>query len=94
MAEDLQKFVHGCDQCQHWNVTKKGYNPLVSVNAMGPWDHLQVNHKLGLLTDEQGYSVCLVVVFIFTGFVILRPEKMGTMEEVARDFLRLWDGHE
>ena len=47
----------------------------MSVNVIGPCDHLQINHKLGLLPDEQGYSMCLAVVCIFTGFVILCPEK-------------------
>lgn len=53
----------------------------------GPWHHIQVDTSVHLPPSPDGYTALLVIIDVFTGFVLLRPLKTNSAEIVAR---KLW----
>lgn len=88
MRKTITEVVQDCHQCNVHTVTKTGYNPLGFIHARGPWEHVQVDTSVHLPPSPDGMTTLLVVVDVFTGFVILRACKSSTAEEIAQ---QLWD---
>ena len=45
------------------------------ITASGPWDHIQIDTSVHLPKSPDGNTALLVIIDVFTGFVILRPSK-------------------
>ena len=67
---------------QKYNIGKAGYHPLTSGTADLPLDHLAIDLK-EMPRSAQGNNFILVIIDIFTRFVILRAIKSKQKREVA-----------
>lgn len=90
MRQDIQNVISNCDACNRYVVVKAGYHPAQFIHATGPWDHIQVDSSVHLPVSPDGYTVLLVVIDVFTGFVLLGPLKSNDAESVARKLWKLF----
>ena len=51
--------------------------------ADGPWDHIQIDCSTHLAKSKDGYTALLVIIDVFTGFVILIPIRTTSAEYIA-----------
>ena len=87
IRKDIQKEISNCDPCARYTVVKSGFHPASFITAAAPFDHIQIDTSVHLPPSPGGYTALLVIIDVFTGFVILRPLKTNTAEIVAR---KLW----
>ncbi len=87
MYADIRNLVQKCRECRRYNVITHGYRPARSVRANRPGDHYQID-LCAFTKAHDGHVFCLLLVDVFTGFIILRPLKNKRAETVART---LWD---
>src|SRR6185312_6517224 len=87
MRTDITNELINCDACTRFVVTKSGFHPVQSITALGPGDHYQVDTSVHLPPSPDGHVALLVLIDVFTGFIVLRPLKDTTAETVAR---KLW----
>ncbi len=88
MRKTITSVVQDCHACNVFTVTKKGYNPSNFIHASGPWEHVQVDTSVHMPPSPDGHTTLLIVIDVFTGFVLLRACKSSTAEEIAYE---LWD---
>ena len=87
LRDEIQTVISNCDACNRFTVTKSGYNPASFITSDGPWDHIQIDCSVHLPPSPEGYTALLVIIDVFTGFIILRAMKTTSAEIVAR---KLW----
>lgn len=90
MRQDIEDAIRDCDPCARYVVVKAGYHPLTPIMAYGPWDHVQLDTSVHLPESPNGYTAMLVIIDVFTGFVILRPLRTNKAEIVARKLWRIF----
>ena len=90
MRAEITTQLSNCDACTRYVVTKAGYNPASFITAAGPWNHVQLDTSVHLPGSPDGYTALLVIIDVFTGFVILRPIKTTSAEIVARKLWKLF----
>ena len=83
MRDDIADTIKDCRDCQRYNITKTGYHPSQSITAARPGDHYQIDLAEFPLSVD-GYKYCLVLIDVFTGFVILKPILNKEASTVAR----------
>lgn len=88
MRLQIQNEISNCDPCTRFTVVKSGFNPSSYITAGGPWEHIQIDTSVHLPPSPNGYTCLLVVIDVFTGYVLLRPMKTTTAEIVANE---LWN---
>ena len=88
MRVDIETVIANCDACARFTVTKSGFHPSSFIVSGGPWDHVQMDHSVHLPPSPDGYTALLVLIDVFTGFIVLRPLRTTSAEEVAKN---LWD---
>jgi len=69
-------------------VVKHGYHPLKSPQAILPNDWWQVDLVV-MPTSLNQYSYILVVIDLFTSFVLTRPLKTKSAQETALELLKI-----
>lgn len=84
MRQQIRDNLAGCAPCLRYNVGKRGFHPLRSIEASMPWDHLAVDLVTPLPMSNDGYDTLLVIVDMMTKFAILKPLKGKEMVGVAR----------
>ena len=89
LRNDLAHHVGNCDSCQRYTIVKKGYHPYQSQQADLPLDLWQLD-LIELPVSRQGYRYGLVIIDLFTSYVITRPLKSKTAEEVAHQLLTIF----
>ena len=89
MREQIQRYIFDCKACQQWTVAHTGYHPAQYVHASLPGDHYLID-IMELPPSTDGYTQCLVLVDIFTGFIVLRALQEHTAEHVARALLEVF----
>lgn len=88
IKSDLSDLVRTCSDCQRHNIGRRGYHPLHSIEALLPCDHMAVDLVGPLPTSTKlKFTYLLVIIDIFTHFVVLRPLVQKTANNVA---LELW----
>ena len=90
MKRDIAVEIANCDPCARYTVVKTGYHPFSFITAVGPWDHLQIDTSVHLPESADGFKSLLVIIDVFTGFIVLRPLRQHTAEEVAKVLLELF----
>ena len=78
MRDDIQRNLKYCDPCLSFNtVTRVGYHPPRSENAYGPGQHWGIDLGSFGCTSARGNNFCLVLVDLFSRYVVLRalPDK-------------------
>jgi hypothetical protein len=88
MRQQIQQAIARCDSCARFVVQKAGFKPAQFIMAEGPWSHVQIDCSVHLPESEDGCKVLLVVVDVFSGFMLLYPIQSNTAQAVAR---KLWD---
>jgi hypothetical protein len=83
MKKDCRTFVATCLVCLRYNVGKKGYHPLQTVNAELPFDHISVDTITGLPTTPRGNNCILVIIDLFTRFTILYAQQTKSAVDTA-----------
>lgn len=83
MKDDINNIIAHCERCQRYTVAKTGYHPHRAINALLPGDHYQIDFA-SFPASTEGYTHCLVLVDVFTGFVILRAVKDTSASTTAR----------
>jgi transposase InsO family protein len=90
IRNDIETVLSNCDPCARYVVTKSGFHPASFITSNGPWDHIQIDCSVHLPISEEGYTALLVIIDVFTGFVILRPIKTTSAEIVARKVWKIF----
>jgi hypothetical protein len=88
MRNQIEEELASCDPCTRFTVVKSGYNPSQFIMSAGPWDHIQIDNSVHLPPSPDGFNTLLVVIDVFTGFILLRALKTTSAELVAH---ALWD---
>ena len=87
VRDDIERVTQSCDACCKYTVHALGYHPAQFITADGPWTHIQIDCSVHLPESEDGHKVLLVIIDVFTGFVILKSLITNTAEIIANE---LW----
>ncbi len=87
MRRDIATALMNCDPCTRYTVIRSGFNPADYIISSTPWEHIQIDNSVHLPSVPGGYKCLLVIIDIFTGFVILRPITTTSAEIIAYE---LW----
>jgi len=87
LREDVQNVLRSCSTCQKYDVIKRGYHPPRSPNVTLPGDWWQID-LIHMPTSLNGYSYVLVIIDLFTSFVLTRPLKTKSAQETAHSLLQ------
>ena len=87
LYQDLEATVNNCDDCLRHTIGHHGYHPTRSVTALLPGDHF-IMDIMELPNSTDGLSDLLVIVDVFTGFIILKPLINKEPAVIAR---ALWE---
>jgi RNase H-like domain found in reverse transcriptase/Reverse transcriptase (RNA-dependent DNA polymerase)/Integrase zinc binding domain/Integrase core domain/Chromo (CHRromatin Organisation MOdifier) domain/Retrotransposon gag protein/Zinc knuckle len=90
MRADIEDELKKCDPCLRFNVSKSGFHPAQAIYATSPWDHVQIDNSVHLPESDKGHRVLLVIICVFTGFVVLCPCKNSEAETIARKLWKLF----
>jgi transposase InsO family protein len=85
MRNDITSELANCDACTRFTVNRAGFNPAQYIAAGGPWDHIQIDTSVHLPVAPGGFTALLVIIDVFTGFVVLRPIKTTSGDIVANE---------
>jgi hypothetical protein len=83
MKKDCQAMVATCLVCLRYNVGKKGFHPLQTVNAELPFDHISVDTITGLPTTARGNNCILVIIDLCTRFAVLYAQQTKSAVDTA-----------
>ena len=87
MAALVQSVLNNCDSCCRYNIGTVGYNPAQYITSAAPFDHVMIDTSVHLPPTTDGYTALLVIIDVFSGYVILRPIKTTSADAVAAE---LW----
>ena len=85
MRNDITQELSNCNSCSHYTVVRSGFNPAGSITATAPWEHVQIDTSVHLPAAPGGFKALLVMIDVFTGFVILRPIVTTTADIIANE---------
>jgi len=88
IRKDIATELKNCDSCNRYVVIRHGFHPAQFITASGPLEHLQIDTSVHLPESPDGFTTLLVCIDVFTGFIMLRPQKSNTAEETAKN---LWE---
>jgi hypothetical protein len=88
IRKQIETELKNCDACTRFVVVKQGFHPAQFITANGPWDHIQIDTSTHMPKSPEGHTALLVVIDVFTGFVILRAVINTTAEVIAKE---LWE---
>jgi transposase InsO family protein len=71
LMKDCVKLVSSCIPCARFNVRAAGFNPLRSISATFPFDHVAID-LLFLKTTPRGNNCALILVDVASKFCLLR----------------------
>ena len=90
MWSDCEKEVVKCCPCQVFNVGRCGFQPMLTIVAKRPWDHIAMD-LIGLLKcSERGFVFILIIIDVLTHFVVLKPLKMKEAKEIAYTLVKVF----
>ena len=84
IRDEISNELRNCDACTRFTVVKKGFHPAQCITSSGPGEHFQIDTSIHLPESPDGFVVLLVLIDIFTGFILLQALKDHTAETVAR----------
>ena len=83
MRNTIQERIRECIPCLRFNIAKRGFDPVTPITAALPFDHIQIDHKVGLPKSKDGMTAILAIVDVCTGFVLLRALLNTQAETIA-----------
>jgi transposase InsO family protein len=70
---DIQARIRRCIPCLRHVISKTGFDPSTPISAALPWDHVQIDYIVQLVSSEpDGFTVIIIVTDVCTGYVLLR----------------------
>ena len=84
VRKDALNTVAKCPDCQRFNIGKHGYHPLQHVKADRPGDQWAIDLGDFNVTSDSGNNFLLVMLDIFTRFVVLRAIPDKSASTIAR----------
>ena len=72
MRGTIQERIRECIPCLRFTIAKRGFDPATAITAGCPFDHVQIDTKVGLTESKDGMTAFLCVVDVCTSFVLLR----------------------
>ena len=92
MREMVEEVLQNCRPCQAWTQGKHRFAPLLDTSAgvRLPWQQLQIDLLTSMLPSEEGWKYILVVVCVFSDFVLLRNLKTKLAREIAEVLWRIF----
>ncbi len=87
MRNDIIRIIADCDPCNRCTIVRRGFNPAVAITSDAPWCHIELDSIVHLPASPGGYTAVLVIIDVFTGFIILRAIKTTSADIVANE---LW----
>ncbi len=93
LKTDCLDHVANCIQCLRFNVSKRGFHPMQSINAKFPFDHVALD-LLQLMMTARGHNYMLICVDVATRYVVLVPLTSKLAANVGRAlwFIMCWYG--
>ena len=84
----FRKFTWGLDNkalsyINEFNAARAGFHPMSTIVAGRPWDHIIWDLIGKLPTSVNGYNYVLIIVDVLTRFVVLKPLRTKSAEEIA-----------
>ena len=89
MRADIVTALNDCSACIQHNVVASGWHPARSIHSAVPGAHWQMDIAHMPETAE-GYRYLLVLVDVFTRFVILRPLRDTTAPAIAQELFDIF----
>ena len=87
---DCEKEVAKCRPCQVFNVGRCGFQPMSTIMAKWPWDHIAMD-LIGLLKcSERGFVFILIIIDVLTRFVVLKPLRTKEAKEIAYALVKVF----
>jgi DNA-directed RNA polymerase subunit RPC12/RpoP len=87
MRKEIAQELRNCDACAKFTVIKSGFHPAQYITSNGPGVHFQIDTSVHLPQTPDGHTALLVLIDVFTGFVILRAVRNTEAETIASE---LW----
>ena len=89
MEQDCQRVARACIACQQCNEAPLIFNPLHSIDAFRPFDHVQIDLVTDLPSNTLMYHHVLVVTDVASKFTLLRPLKAKSATAVAQSLFEI-----
>ncbi|EIE82418.1 hypothetical protein RO3G_07123 [Rhizopus delemar RA 99-880] len=83
LREDITKYINECPKCSRHNLAKHAYHPPKSICPNGIWDQIAIDLGSFDITSTNGNNFLLVIVDLFSRFVVLRAIKTKSALDVA-----------
>jgi hypothetical protein len=90
MRTEIDSELKACDSCTRYVVVKSGFHPANYITAYGPGEHYQIDTSVHLPESPDGFKALLVLICVFTGFIVLRPLKSTAAEFVAKELFDIF----
>lgn len=85
MKKACTEIVEVCLPCLRWNVAKSGFHPMKGITSKTPFRHIAIDlADFTHVSNDDGYKYVLIIVDIFSKFVVLRPLREKTAYAIAR----------
>ena len=81
--KECKKLTCSCKECMFFNIGRKGFHPVSTIQACRPMDHVIYDFIRKLRVSERGYCFILIMVCVMTHFVFLKPLRTKSAKEVA-----------
>ena len=92
MRQQCEHVYRRCEQCMRVGIHRVGYNPLKTLNAQYPGDHVSVD-LFFLDLDVAGYIGGLVYVDLCTRYCLVRPIRSKVASYIARKIAKIFQDH-
>jgi hypothetical protein len=90
IRKDIDEELKNCDECMKFTIVKAGYHPARSITSNGPWDHIQIDTSIQLPKSLHDYSTLLIIIDVFSAFIVLRPLKDKAATTVANELFQVF----
>jgi hypothetical protein len=84
MTVMAERVVNSCKVCAQYNPGRTKFHPQSSIEARLPMEHIGLDLTAKLGTTMDGFNLVLVIVCVFSKFVILRPLRNKSAVEVGK----------
>ena len=89
IRRDIEKVIGGCTQCLAYTALKGWWHPALSLHTSYPGQHYQAD-IMELPPSRRGCKALLVLIDLFTGFVLLFPIMNQKAREIAQALLAMF----